>query len=58
MEVERLSQGSQELSDFAGSQCQYLLLSLGEGCKMKIKCRRRLICLMSSQEQSFIAVKC
>lgn len=29
-----------------------------ESCKMKINCQRRLIRLMSNQEQPFIAVKC
>lgn len=33
-------------------------LVTGEGCKMKINCRRRLIRLMSNQEQPFMAVKC
>lgn len=64
---EGLSQGSQEpgvweagllLHDFADAQGSLLAVVTRESCKMKINCQRRLIHLMSNQEQPFIAAKC
>lgn len=61
MEVEGLSQlGCRRLvlSNFADPQGHYMLLLVGESYKMKMNCWRRLLCLMSNQEQPFIAIKC
>lgn len=61
-EGEGLSQGVWEagllLCDFADAQGSLLAVVTRESCKMKINCQRRLIRLMSNQEQPFIAVKC